>query len=130
MGPLKKKKGTPKMDRILLNLCNNLSQYLHILLTFMMLQAFLFRSFFSCLPWLVGYQFASVLVPLKTTEMLPQVPLSQIPLKFRVAGTMAIHALVWLFFAYEVIWKCNFIIEFLALGLIIFHAHSAAPGSN
>jgi len=131
-GPVvkKKEKGTPKLDRILTNLCNNFVQYMHIMLLGFMLNCFLFRSFFSCLPWLFFYQLASVQIPLETIDKIPQVPLSKIPLKFRAAGTLAIHALLWLFFVYEAVWKCNFFIEALIFGLIIFHAHSVAPGSS
>jgi len=128
-GPRPSKRGTPKLDRIMTNLCNFLPQYLHILCFGFMLNCLVFRSFFACLPWLVVYQLASVMIPLATLEKVPQVPLSLVPLKFRVAGTMAVNALVWLFFVYEAIWRCNFFIEFLLVGLVIFHAYAVAPGS-
>jgi hypothetical protein len=122
MGPRASKRGSPKIDRIVTNLYNNLPQYLHVLLFVFMLNCLLFRSWFACLPWLVFYQTLSLVAPLETIEKVPQVPLSKIPLKFRVAGTMAIHALVWCFFLYEAIWKCHFLIEFWAFGLIVAHA--------
>merc|ERR1719291_663206 len=109
------------MDRIITNLYNNLPQYLHVMLFIFMLSALLFRSWFACLPWLVLYQYLSLVVPLETLEKVPQVPLSKVPLKFRVAGTMAIHALVWLFFLYEAIVRCHFLIEFWAIALVIGH---------
>merc|ERR1719188_2002883 len=117
------------MDRIVTNLYNNLPQYLHVLLFVFMLNCLLFRSWFACLPWLVFYQTLSLALPLETLERLPQVQLGKVPLKFRVAATMAIHALVWLFFLYEAIWRCNFLIEFLAVGLIVAHALCVVPGS-
>jgi len=130
-GPEKRKRDTASvnLNRILQNLCSNFPQYLHIFMGLLMLQAFLFRSFFACLPWLFVYQNASLLVPLKNMEMLPQVPLDKCPLKFRVAGTVGIHALVWFFFLYEALWRCNFFVEGLILGLIVFHAHSVKPGA-
>merc|ERR1711971_372620 len=103
---------------------------MHIMLLGFMMNCLLFRSFFACLPWLFFYQLASVYIPLETMEKLPQVPLSKIPLKFRAAGTLAIHALLWLFVVYEAVWKCNFFVEALIFGLIIFHAHSVSPGSS
>lgn len=130
-GPAKRKKDTASvnLNRIMGNLCNNFTQYVHIFLALLTLQAFLFRSFFACLPWLVFYQTASLLIPLKTLEVVPQVPLSKCPMKFRVAATMGIHTLVWLFFLYEALWKCNFFVEGLILGLICVHAHSVKPGA-
>eukprot|EP00928_Gymnodinium_smaydae_P100508 TRINITY_DN987_c0_g1_i1.p1 TRINITY_DN987_c0_g1~~TRINITY_DN987_c0_g1_i1.p1 ORF type:complete len:273 (+),score=74.25 TRINITY_DN987_c0_g1_i1:71-889(+) len=118
-GPRKARRGNPSLDRIIMNFCSFLPQYLHLLLALMMLRAFVFRSYFACLPWLVGYQLASLLVP---TEMLPQVPL-----KFRVAATLAINALLWLFFLYEVVWKMWFFEKFFYFGLLVFHAHSVRP---
>jgi len=130
-GPAKKRRetGTPSLDRIMENLSQNFAQYMHVFLALMMLQALLFRSWFACLPWLVGYQFASMKVPLKTMEKVPQVQLSKIPMKFRVVGTVSLHALVWLFFLYETIWKCGFFTELFSLGLIVLHAHSVKPAS-
>jgi len=126
-GPKSKKKGNPAMDRIMKNLNNNMAQYLHLLLALMMLRAFLFRSWFACLPWLVGYQVGSLLLPLTNLPQLPQVPLDQVPTKFRVAGTMAIHALVWLFFLFEVVWKTNFLEKIVVVGLFAYHAYAVVP---
>jgi hypothetical protein len=128
-GPRPSRRGSPKMDRIVTNLYNNLPQYFHVLLFVFMLNCLLFRSWFACLPWLVFYQTLSLAIPLDTLEKFPQAPLSKIPLKFRLAGTMAIHALVWLFFVYEAIWKCHFLMEFWAFGIIVAHALCVVPGS-
>jgi hypothetical protein len=118
-GPRKARKGTPSQTRIMTNLCANMSQYLHVLLALMMLRAFLFRSWFACLPWLFGLQLASLLVPV---ELAPQVPM-----KFRAAGAIGIHALLWLFFLYEVVWRAWIFEKFLLVGLFAFHAHSVRP---
>jgi len=126
-GPRAKKRGSPGLDRIVVNLYDNFSQYMHLLLALMMLRSFLFRSFFACLPWLVGYQLASVLLPLTNLAKLPQVPLEQVPTKFRVAGTLAIHALVWLFFLYEAVWKMRFFEKIPVVGLFIYHAYAVRP---
>lgn len=118
-GPRKQKRGTPALNRVLTNVSVHIVQYLHILLALMMLRALLFRSYFAGLPWFVGFQAAAVMVPL---EMVPQVPL-----KFRIAGAMGFHALVWLFFLLEVVWNMWFIEKFLVIGLLVFHAHSVRP---
>merc|ERR1712226_741659 len=74
-GPRARKKGTPGMDRIKVNLERNLPQYVHILFALMCLRTLLFRSWFACLPWLVGYQFLSLLIPMELIrEKFPQVP--------------------------------------------------------
>lgn len=118
-GPKASRRGTPKITRILANVDAFMAQYLHILLVLMMLRAFLFRSYFSCLPWCFALQLAALLVPI---EMAPQVPL-----KFRVAGALGFHALVWLFFALEVVWRTWFFEKIFVLGLFAFHAHSVRP---
>lgn len=69
----------------------------------------------------------SLLVPLETLEQVPQVPLSQCPVKFRVAGTVALHALMLLFFVFELIWCMNFLVKILVFGLLTLHAHSVKP---
>merc|ERR1712086_292117 len=77
-----KKRGSPGMERILTNMHINMAQYLHILLAMMMLRAFLFRSFFACLPWLVGYQCLPLKLPLENMDVMgQQVPLEKCPLK-------------------------------------------------
>lgn len=126
-GPKAKKGRSVQLDRILVNMDALLPQYLHILLALMMLRAFLFRSFFACLPWLVGYQVASLLLPLTALPQLPQVPLEKVEVKFRVAATMGIHALVWLFFLYEVLWKCWFFEKIPLVGLFAYHAFAVRP---
>jgi hypothetical protein len=126
-GPRAKKRGTPAADRILENVHNNMPQYIHVLLALMCLRAFLFRSWFACLPWLLFYQFASVFVPLTGIPQLPQVPIDQCPVKFRAAGTMAIHALVWFFFALEFVWRMWFFEKFLVLGIVAYHAYAVRP---
>jgi len=121
-GPRKARKGNPGMDRVLKNICTYLPQYFHLLLALMCLRAFLFRSWFACLPWLVGYQAASLLVPLDLAQ------LKDVPLKFRVAATMAFHGLVLLFFLYEFVWKLIPVIEHAFwLGILVFHAYVVKP---
>mmetsp|Transcript_103686 Transcript_103686/g.184216 ORF Transcript_103686/g.184216 Transcript_103686/m.184216 type:complete len:253 (+) Transcript_103686:49-807(+) len=131
MGPRKKKRetGNPSLDRIMMNVCSYLPQYTLVVLVFAMLHAFLFRSFFACLPWLCLYQLASVLIPLETMEQVPQVPLSECPTKYRVAATIVLHGLMLLFFAYELLWMMNFLWKILLIGLIALHAHSVRPAS-
>lgn len=126
-GPRAKRRGSPGLERITLNVHNNCPQYLHVLLALMMLRAFLFRSWFACLPWLVGYQLLSLLLPLENLEKLPQVPLDQVPVKFRVAGSIAIHTLMWLFFLYEALWKTYFFEKIPLVGFFIYHAYAVRP---
>ncbi|CAJ1348576.1 unnamed protein product, partial [Effrenium voratum] len=126
-GPRKSKRGSPSYDRIMTNLADHLPQYLHILLALAMLHAFLWRSFFACLPWLVLWQMVSLLVPLDTIPEVPQVPLSQCPVKYRVAASVAINGLMLLFFAWELAWQMNFLFKLLVLGLLTLHAHSVKP---
>jgi len=131
MGPRKKKRetGNPSLDRIMMNVCSYLPQYLLAVLVFATLHAFLFRSFFACLPWLCFYQMAALLIPLETMPQVPQVPLSECPTKFRVAAAIGLHGLMLLFFAFELVWKMNFLWKFLLIGLVSFHAHSVKPAS-
>jgi len=127
-GPRPKKKGSPGMDRILTNMHTNMAQYLHILLAMMMLRAFLFRSFFACLPWLVGYQYLSLKLPLENMDVMgQQVPLEKCPLKFRVAGSVGIHALIWLFFLYEAVYKTYFVEKIPLVGLFVGFAYIVRP---
>jgi hypothetical protein len=120
-GPRKSRKGSPSLDRIKMNLYDNLTQYLHILLAMMLIRCFIFRSFFTCLPFLLGLQIASLKVPFSA--------LPQVPVKFRVVGTVGIHALVWLFFLFEALWKTYFFEKLFLVGLFAFHAHSVRPVS-
>merc|ERR1712224_1148279 len=122
-GPRAKRKGSPGFDRITVNLYNNLVQYVHILLAFMILRAFLFRSFFACLPWLTGYQFLSVFLPLTPLEKVPQIPLDKVPTEIRVAITLALNALLQFFFVYELLWKTYFFEKIPLVGLVVYHAY-------
>merc|ERR1719428_392041 len=111
-----------------------------------MLRAFLFRSWFACLPWLVVYQLLSLIIPTSKVEKLPEIPyvsglipvdkieeqlakipLDEVPLKFRAAGTVAVHTLMWLFFLREVIWKSWFFEKFLLVVLFASHAYVVRP---
>lgn len=125
-GP-KKKKGNPGVDRIVASLHRNLPQYLHMLLALLALRALLFRSFFACLPWLLGYQFLSLVVPLQPIDKLPGVPLDKVDVKYRIAGTMAVHALLWLFFLYEMLWRIYFYEKILYVGILLYHAYAVRP---
>lgn len=119
-GAKKAKRGNPAMDRIMKNVYEFLPQYLHVLLVLLCLRALLFRSWFACLPWLVGYQAASLLVPLEMTK--------DVPLKFRVVATAAFNGLVWLFVLYELLRQVWWIELFFTLpGFIIVHAYVAKP---
>jgi len=126
-GPRAKRRGSPGLERIMLNVHNLLPQYLHLMLALMMLRSLLFRSFFACLPWLVGYQVLSILVPLTNLPQLPQVPLEQVPTKFRVAGTVVLHALMLLFFVFEVVWNTYFFEKFFLICLFTYHAYAVRP---
>jgi len=133
-GPKSKKNKSNGLDRIKVNLMNNMPQYLHILLALMMLRTFLFKTFFfGMLPWLVGCQILSLYVPLDDTPI-PQLPqlkehISKCPVKFRVAGSVGIHALLWLFFAYEVLWGMWFFEKGLVAGAISYHAYAVRPAA-
>jgi len=126
-GPRAKRNASPGLDRIKVNLYNNMPQYLHILLALMMVRALLFRSWFACLPWLVGYQYLSLWVPLDGIPQLPQVPVEKCPLKFRVAASVGIHVLVWLFFVIEVLYRMWFFEKGLVAGLLVYHAYAVRP---
>jgi hypothetical protein len=127
-GPRAKKTGSPGLDRISANLTCNLSQYLHVLLALMLVRSFLFRSFFACLPWLCFYQFLSLFLPLETMEQFGQkIPFEKAPVNFRVAGTFGLHALVWLFFLYELVWRTHFMEKFLVAGVVLYHSYAVRP---
>jgi hypothetical protein len=127
-GPQSKKSGAVK-DRIVVNLTRNMPQYLHIVLALMCLRSFLFRSFFACLPWLVGYQFLSLHIPMDMIRnKLPQVP--PVDFKIRVVASIVFHALMWLFFLYEIAFKLHFIEYVLLTGLILAHAFVVCPVPN
>mmetsp|Transcript_68858 Transcript_68858/g.165282 ORF Transcript_68858/g.165282 Transcript_68858/m.165282 type:complete len:277 (+) Transcript_68858:141-971(+) len=129
-GPRSKKKGTPGLDRIFANVQNNFVQYAHLLLLLMMLRAFLFRSFFACLPWLYGYQTLSVFLPLEQWSLVPQIPLEKVPVKARLGATMALHALMWLFFAWELIVRTYVFEKLLLTGLFSYLAYAIRPAEK
>jgi hypothetical protein len=135
-GPHKRKKGTPALDRIMTNFETNLAPYLHILLFLLCLRALLFRSWFACLPWLVGYQFLSLYVPLdlvgdnipheKAKEKAKGV-LSKVEDKHRVLATMCFHFLVWLFLLYEFTFETYIFEKLLLMVFFVSHAYVVAP---
>lgn len=120
-------RGRKVQERIEANLRNNFHMYMHILLLLMALRAFLFRSYFACLPWLCAYQFISLMLPLDGLAKLPQVPLEKVPVEGRVLATVSFNALIWFFFNYEVIWRTWFFEKVPLVGLIIYHAYAARP---
>jgi hypothetical protein len=126
-GPRPKRKGNPGLERITANVYNNLPQYLHIVLGLMMLRALLFRSFFACLPWLVGYQFLSVFLPLDVLPSAPQIPLDKVPVEARIIITVALNGLVQLFFVYELLLKTYWLEIFLYVGLVVYHSYAVRP---
>lgn len=130
-GPKAKRKGTPKLDRIVTNFDQNLVQYIYILFAWMILRAFLFRSFFACLPWLMLYQFLSADLPLGPTTYrgipLDKVPMEKVPVELRVVITIALHGLVCLFFLYELVVKTYWLELILVGGLIAYHAFAVRP---
>jgi len=128
-GPRSKKSGATSL-RIMTNLINNMPQYIHVLLAQMMLRAFFFRSWFACLPWLLFYQIVSLVVPLDGIPQLPQVPIDQCPVKFRVAGAMAIHSLVWFFFLWELVYCTYFIEKLFVPGIVLYHAYAVRPAGK
>lgn len=120
-GPRKSRKGNPSLDRIVKNLHNLLPYYIHILFVIMLLRTFLGRSFFCCLPWLFGLQVAVVMVP---NDMIPE---DKVPMKFRVAAAIVIHAKMWFFFLYEALWATYFMEKILYIGVLALHARSVRP---
>jgi len=126
-GPKNKKKGPQAQARIICNLCTHAVEYVSILLALMMLRAFLFRSYFACLPWLALYQFLSVFVPLAGLEKLPQVPVEKVPPQLRIAATTVLNALLLLFFVYELVWKTYFFEKIPLIGLVVYHAYAIRP---
>jgi hypothetical protein len=126
-GPRAKRNGSPGLDRINTNLQANLPQYVYVLFALMLIRAFLFRSFFACLPWLFGYQFLSLLLPLTNLEKLPQVPLEKVPVSVRVLVSLLIHGLVWFFFLYEAVWKTYFFEKIPLVGIIMYHSYAVRP---
>jgi len=129
-GPRAKRTGSPGLDRMTANLQGNMSQYLYVLFALMLVRAFLFRSFFACLPWLFGYQFLSLLLPLTNLEKLPQVPLEKVPVVVRVLVSLLIHGLVWFFFLYEAVWKTYFFEKIPLAGIILYHSYAVRPAEG
>jgi hypothetical protein len=135
-GPHKRKKGTPVLDRILTNFETNLAPYLHILLFLLCARALLLRSWFACLPWLVGYQFLSLYVPLDLVgENIPHEKakekakgvLAKVEDKHRVLATMCFHFLVWLFLLYEFTFMTYIFEKLLLMAVFVGHAYVVAP---
>lgn len=126
-GPKPKKKGNPGLERIMTNGRDNALQYFHFLFALMLLRSFLFRSWFAFLPWMFFYQTVSVMLPIQTLEKLPQVPIDKCPVKFRVAGTVGLHALMWFFFVYEVLFRTYIFEKILIVGLFAAHGYLVAP---
>jgi hypothetical protein len=129
-GPRAKRTGSPGLERISANAQNNMALYMYAVFALMVLRSFLFRSFFACLPWLFGYQFLSMALPLTNLAKLPQVPLEKVPVCVRVLITLLLHVLVWLFFLYEAVWKCYFSEKFLLMGFVLFHSYAARPAEK
>jgi hypothetical protein len=129
-GPRAKRTGSPGLDRMTANLQGNMAQYLYVLFALMLVRAFLFRSFFACLPWLVGYQFLSLLLPLTNLEKLPQVPLEKVPVVVRLCISLLIHGLVWFFFIYEAVWKTYFFEKIPLAGIILYHSYAVRPAEG
>jgi hypothetical protein len=128
-GPRARKGKSLAAERIMLNLERNLSQYISIAMLLMVVNALVFRSYFACLPWLVFYQLLALHLPMDVVrEAIPQVP--EVPLKFRVAATMAIHALVWAFFLLELLYQTYFLAKFPLVGLFVLHALFFRPEDN
>jgi hypothetical protein len=127
-GPRAKRIGSPGIERMSANLAGNLSQYVAVLFALMLVRSFVFRSFFACLPWLFFYQFVSLYLPLETMEKFGQkIPLEKVAVNFRAAGTIGIHALVWLFFLYELVWRTYFLEKFLLAGVVLYHSYAVRP---
>jgi hypothetical protein len=142
-GPFKRKKGNPALERIMVNVERNLSQYVHILLGLMCLRALLFRSWFACLPWLVGYQFVCLNCPpplltilsLRTNapveSIMEQDPkMAVLDFKIRVVGFAVLHAFVWFFFLYEFVFRTYFFEKIPLIGLLAVHAYVVVPVLN
>merc|ERR1712166_1131480 len=102
------------------NFERNMPQYIHILLAFMCLRSFLFRSWFACLPWLLSYQMLCVSLPLIRAKV-PAVP--PVDLVFRIAATGAFNAFMWLFFVYEAALMTSTLEKMALTGLFAAHAY-------
>jgi hypothetical protein len=142
-GPFKRKKGNAALERIMVNVERNLSQYVHILLAMTCLRALLFRSWFACLPWLVGYQFLSLNCPpplltflsLRTNAPVESIKekdpkMAAFDFKIRVVGFALLHAFVWFFFLYEFVFRTYFFEKIPLIGLLAVHAYVVVPVLN
>jgi len=137
-GPRSKRTGSPAKERIMVNFHDNMLAYLHILLCLMTLRAFFLRSWFSSLPWLLGYQYLSLVVPLNGSDKVSgplakipipweKVPLELCPVQLRVALTFVINALIWFFFLYEVVLCTNWFEKIPIAGAFAYHAYVYRP---
>mmetsp|Transcript_122445 Transcript_122445/g.193960 ORF Transcript_122445/g.193960 Transcript_122445/m.193960 type:complete len:512 (+) Transcript_122445:59-1594(+) len=116
--PPAKKSGAAK-QRIMTNLEQFAFQYTHVLLGLMCLRAFLFRSWFACLPILVVCQIASLMLSLPTVDS-----------KVRLAVSTGLHILMWFFFVYETAFMTHFLEKCFVVGIFVGHAYVAAPVVN
>lgn len=122
-------KGTQRkgpLDRISTNVRSHFLVYLHAAWTLMSARALLFRSFFACLPWLFGWQVASVFLPLTQTKEVP-LPLEKVPVEARAVLTFGFHSLLWLFFVYEFLVQLHWLEWFLLAAIISGHAYLFRP---
>merc|ERR1712048_900008 len=126
-GPKSKTSNTIK-ERIMQNTALNMPQYLHIIFAWMCLRSLLFRSFFACLPWSVGYQFLFLNIPVDLIrDKFPQIPSWALDFKLRSLATMAFHSFMWLFFVVEAVVRTYLVEKILLLGLILAHAYIVSP---
>jgi len=126
-GPKSKSSNAIK-ERIIQNISLNMPQYLHIIFALMCLRSLLFRSFFACLPWSVGYQFLFLNIPVDLIrDKFPQIPSWALDFKLRSLATMAFHSFMWLFFVCEAVIRTHLVEKILLLGLILAHAYIVSP---
>mmetsp|Transcript_86258 Transcript_86258/g.134883 ORF Transcript_86258/g.134883 Transcript_86258/m.134883 type:complete len:342 (+) Transcript_86258:3-1028(+) len=96
----------------------------------MCMRALLLRSWFACLPWLIGYQFLAMYAPVDMIrESFPKVQEKIPPVedKHRVAAAIFVHCLVWLFFVYECGYNTYIFEKLLLILCFVGHAYIAAP---
>lgn len=126
----KKKKSSQAGPRMKANAAYYMPQYLHILLLLMAVRAFLLRSWFACLPWLLFYQVLSTLIPLNQAD-LPEpmssfrdkVPLDKVTVGQRTTLTLMLHALMILFFAFETVYYTNWFEKIPLVAVFALHAY-------
>merc|ERR1719201_365279 len=102
-----------------------MAQYWHVFLAIMVLRAFLFRSFFACLPWLCVYQTLSLMVPRGLLE--DKLKVIHLHVGLRVAASMCVHALLWLFFLIEALYRTYFMEKLLYVLIFAAHAYVVRP---